>query len=231
MRKTVLFFLIIFLVIGVYGCMKNQNVEAKMEDLENYASNKYGREFTIINFQAAKDETYTNILTLSDGEYIFNIYQSGDNKASDDYPQSVVNQKMINYLKDDINYEYDIFANFMFTNGNEMSLEYVEESIASTILSDYSLLKIVIIIRVDSGISEHSDSLYNIYKEAMNLNPKYIDFEVIQTDDMSIDLKDMLNNLPAYYENEWNKYPEIEEYLCISDTNITSAIELIKGNE
>ena len=211
--------------------MKNQNEEVKVENMKSYASNKYGREFTVENFQAAKDETYTNILTLNDGEYIFNVYQSGSEEASDDYSQAIVNKKLVNYLKTNTNPSFEMFTNFMFANGHNMTLEYAKDSDVSTILGDYSLLKIVLVVKVDGNISDYSDDLFNIYTEAMALTPKYIDFEVIQADVMSSNLNDMLNNLPAFYDNAWDKYSEIKAHISVTDTNINSTAELIKGGK
>lgn len=211
--------------------MKNQNEEINIENMKSYASIKYGREFTVENFQAAKDETYTNILTLNDGEYIFNVYQSGNDEASDDYPQVIVNKKMIDYLKANANSSHDIFANFMFTNGNTMALDYAKDSDVSTILDNYSLLKIVVVVEVNGNISDYSDDLFNIYREVMGFNPKYIDFEIIQVDTISSDLKEMLNNLPAFYDSAWTKYSEVKEYLSITDTNISTSDELIMGGK
>ncbi len=230
-RNFIFLLICIILIVGVCGCMKNQNEEVKIENMKSYASNKYGREFTVENFQAAKDETYTNILTLSDGEYMFNIYQSGDSEAADDYPLAVVNKKFIGYLNEKANYGYDMFANFMFTNGNSMTLEYARESEVSTILADYSLLKIVIVVVIDENISECSKELFSVYEDIMAFNPKYIDFEVIQTNSISSDLGDMLNNLPAFYDSDWKKHSEVIAHLSVTETNIGSSDELIKGGK
>ena len=48
---------------------------------------------------------------------------------------------------------------------------------------------------------------------------------------MSSDLEEMLNNLPGYYDNSWDKYPEIEKYLSVTETNINSLEELMEGIE
>lgn len=231
MKRIFCIVLCIIIVFGVCGCMQNQNEEVKVETLKDYAVNKYGRGFTVVNFQAAKDETYTNILTLSDGECIFNVYQSGDAEASDDYPMAVLNKKLVGDLKAKINCGYDIFANFMFANGNNMTLEYAKESAASTILADYSLLKIVVVVVVNENISECSDELFCVYNAVMAFNPKYIDFEVIQANSVSSDLEDMLNNLPAFYDSDWEKHSEVIDHLSVTDTDIGSPDELIKGSK
>ena len=207
--------------------MKNQNEEVKVENMKSYASNKYGREFTVENFQAAKDETYTNILTLSDGDYIFNVYQSGTSEASDDYPLAVINRKFSSQLNS--GNDFDVYANFMFANGSNITLDYALSSSIETITNDYSLLKVVVVVLVDQSISDCADDLLDIYRNVMAFNPKYVDFEVIQANSISSNLSDILTNLPAFYDNDWKKHSEIISYLSVAETDIDSSEELIKG--
>lgn len=207
--------------------MKNQNEEVKVENMKSYASNKYGREFTVEDFQAAKDETYTNILTLSDGNYIFNVYQSGTSEASDDYPLAVINEKFSVQLNN--GKDFDVYVNFLFANGSNITLDYAENSSIDTITEDYSLVKVVAVIVVDQSISDCADDLFELYREVMAFAPKYIDFEVIQANSISSNLSDMLKNLPAFYDNDWKKHSEIVSYLSVTETDINSSNELIKG--
>lgn len=211
--------------------MQNQNEEEKVENMKSYASNKYDREFTVHGFQAARDETYTNILTLSDGYHIFNVYQSGDSEASDDYPLAIVNKKLTEVLKENTNCGHDVFANFIFANGDNITLDYAKNSKASTIVAEYPLLKVVVVVAVDKNISDCSQNLFSVYKEVMAFDPKYIDFEVVQVNKISSSLGCMLKNLPAFYDSNWEKYPEVISHLSITDTNIKTADELVKGWE
>ncbi len=226
-KKFVFLLFTIVLIMGVCGCMKNQNEEVKVENMKSYASNKYGREFTVENFQAAKDETYTNILTLSDGNYLFNVYQSGTSEASDDYPLAIINRKFSNQLTN--GNDFNVYANFMFANGSNISLDYAQSSSIETLTTDYSLLKVVVVVVVEHSISDSADALFDIYKDVMSFNPKYIDFEVIQVNSVSSNLSDMLNNLPAFYDNDWKKHSEIISYLSVTETDVNSSEELIKG--
>ena len=223
--------MMILISIGVCGCMDNHNSELKVENMKNYAQSKYGYEFTVEYFQEAKDETYTNILSLSDGEHIFNVYQGGDHEPSDDYPMIIASKKMVDTLKKTENLGYDIYGYFMFSNLNAKSLDYIKESDAETIHNDNKLLKTIVIVRVDDDLSKCSEALFDIYKGIMAYNPKYIDFEVIQTCDVSAELRDTLSNIPALYDNTWDKYPEIKTYLSVTDTNISSSVELINGGK
>lgn len=226
--KKYVFLLLTVLILGMFGCMMNQDIESTAESMKKYADDKYGDEFKIQYFQAAKDKTYTNILTLSDGEHLFNVYQSGDAEISDDFPQVVISQKMVNYLKLNLNSGYDIFAYFMFADGNKATLDYAVSSDVQTILKDNSLLKIIIVVKVNEEISLCSDELFDIYNEAIAFKPKYIDFEVIQVDNISFDLEKMLNNIPVLYDSDWNKYHEIKSHISVTDTNIGSPEELIR---
>lgn len=230
-RKLVLLLLCLILIIGVCGCMKNQSEKVKVENMKSYAANKYGRAFTVVNFLTAKDETYTNILTLSDGEYIFNVYQSGDSEMSDDYPMAVLNKKLTGNVKDKANCGCDMFANFMFANGNKITLEYAKECEVTAVFEEYSLLKVVVVVVVNEDIPECGEELFAVYKTVMALNPQYIDFEVIRTKSIGSDLGNMLNNLPAFYDNDWEKHSEVVAHLSVTDTNISSPDELIKGSK
>lgn len=207
--------------------MKNQNEEVKVENMKSYASNKYGREFTVEDFQAAKDETYTNILTLTDGNYIFNVYQSGTSEASDDYPLAVINEKFSVQLNN--GKDFDVYVNLLFANGSNITLDYAQNSSIDTITEDYSLVKVVAVIVVNQSISDCADDLFELYREVMAFDPKYIDFEVIQANSISSNLSDMLKNLPAFYDNDWKKHSEIVSYLSVTETDINSSNELIKG--
>ncbi|MGN0374813.1 MAG: hypothetical protein ACI4EN_04875 [Butyrivibrio sp.] len=231
MKVKKLFVVLLILVVGACGCMNNQKKEVKMENMKSYATNKYGSDFTIENFQAAKDATYTNILTLTDGEYTFNVYQRDNGEASDDFLQAVVNKKIIEYLNKRVECEFELYGNFLFAEGGGMSLEYAKCTDVSEMLNDYSLLKAILIVKTTDDISGQEEVLYNIYKETIALNPKYIDFEVIQADNVSTKLEDMLINLPGFYENTWSKFSEINAYLSITDTDISSASELIEGGK
>ena len=227
--KTILLLVLIVLITGVCGCMNKQNEEVKVENMRSYATNKYGKEFTVENFQDAKDESYTNILTLSDGEYIFNVYQSAGSEASDDFAQVVVNKKFADSIATKSGSDLAVYVNYMFADGSKMSLDYAKQSDISTILNDYSLVKVVVVVATDKDFEECKEELYGVYREVISAFPKYIDFEAIKVASASTDLKDMLSNLPAFYDNAWDKFTEIDSYLSATDTGISSASELVKG--
>ena len=230
MKAKNFIFLLVFIVLitGMCGCKKTQNEKVIAENMKSYASNKYDCEFTVENFQAAKDETYTNILTLGDGEHIFNVYQSNASEMSDDYPLVVVNRKFSDKLNG--SNTYDVFVNLMFANGNNITLNYAKSNSIETIAKDYSLLKVTVVVVVEKNITDSENELFDIYNDVMAFNPKHIDFEVIQVDSISSNLNDMLKNLPAFYDSDWKKHSEIISYLSVTETDIDSSDELIKGN-
>ncbi len=228
LRKALLVFVIVIAVTGLCGCMNKENEEVTAENLKRYATDKYGKDFAVENFQAAKDETYTNILTLSDGEYLFNVYQSAGSEVSDDYPQVIVNQKIRDLLLSKCGSAFEIYGNFILSDGNNMTLDYAIENDVSAVLKDHALVKAVVVIKTDKELAALQEELYRIYRETLELSPKYIDFEVIKVGSASTDLKDMLLNLPAFYDGTWSKYPEIESYVSITETDILSASELLK---
>ena len=222
---------ILIILLGVSGCMENQNDKLLKEDMKHYAENKYGRDFQLKKFQEAKDETYTNILTLSDGIHIFNVYQRGDSEMFDDYAKAVVNKKFADSLRKNYGDDFSIYVNLMFTNGNNITLEYAKGNEVSTILNDYSLLKIVAVLVLNDSIEASSQKVFSAYRSITEFDPKYIDFEVIQVNNMGEDLNDMLENLPAFYDNDWKKYSEVIDHLSVLDTNIASSDELLNGGK
>ena len=221
----------LIMLLGVCGCMENQNDKLLMENMRRYAENKYGSDFQIKKFQEAKDETYTNILTLSDGTNIFNVYQRGDSEMFDDYAKAVVNKKYADLLRRNIGDGFNVYVNLMFINGNNITLEYAKEHEISAIFNDYSLLKIVAVVVLNENIEDVSEKVFSVYQSIMVSEPKYIDFEVIQVNSMGEDLNDMLENLPAFYDNDWKKYSEVIDHLSVSDTNIASSDELLNGGK
>ncbi len=229
LRMFLLALVIVITVTVACGCMSKENEEVKLESMKSYAANKYGKDFVVENFQAAKDDTYTNILTLSDGEYLFNVYQSAGSGASDDYPQVIVNKKIRDLLLSKYGSAFDIYGHFILSDVDNMTLDYAIQNDVSAVLSDHDLVKAVVIVKTDNDISALQQELYSIYKETLDLSPKYIDFEVIKVGSPSPELMDMLLNLPAFYDSAWSKYPEIESYVSVTETDILSASELLNG--
>ncbi len=213
---------------GVYGCMKKEN-DTRAEQMLAYAVQKYGRDFNVKSFRSAKDDTYTDILTLDDGEYIFNVYQRGEGEMTDNYSVCVASKKSADYLRHLCNGECDIFAHFIFSEPGEVTLSLVLNNDAPTLLKKLSLTKLIVVTLVRGEISEHSEELFGIYKQAMSLEPKYIDFEMLQVEDITSELSDALNGISVFYDDDWNRFPEVRSTLSVTDTNIVSAHELTKG--
>lgn len=213
---------------GACGCMKQDAEEITAENMKRYASHKYGTDFVTVSFQAARDETYTNILTLSDGVYRFNVYQNAGGQASDDYPQVIVNQKISDLLQSPWGSALELSGNFLLSDGNNITLEYAVQTDVSDILKEHELIKAIVVVKTDQAIASLSQALYRIYQETLALSPKYIDFEVIQVAAASAELENMLLNLPAFYDSQWSKHPEIEAHIRITETDILSPSELLE---
>lgn len=208
--------------------MDNQKQEQKMTEMLHAVSEKYGRKFTVVSFRAALDETYSNVLTVTDGEYVFNVYQSAQFEMADDYQKAVVSKRFTDSLQQNQHTALEVYGNFLFAQADDMSLEYAMNSDIERILTDYKLLKAVIIVKGAGNIEMMKDDLYSIYKETISLGPKYIDFEVIQVERTGEKLENMLQNLPVLYDNDWEQHPEIKAYVHVTDTNIVSASELVE---
>ena len=60
---------------------------------------RYGEEFNVEYFLAAKDSTYDNILTLSNQDgVVFNAYQCKGYTIIDNYMEALINKKLTDYI-------------------------------------------------------------------------------------------------------------------------------------
>lgn len=191
---------------------------------------KYNKSFKVEYFQKAKDETYSNILTLSDGEYIFNAYKDdNDTVVSDDLIQVIVNKKINNYIADNINIKsigVKIYGNYIFSNISDYSYEEIQNIDANDIIASNQLVKAVLVVSTTGSFVDSKELFFEIYKMAVSMNPKYIDFELISIKENDA-LEKMLNNLTGYYDNDWKKQDGILDYKSILDKDISSADDLV----
>lgn len=211
--------------------MNNTN-DKKIESMTNYAVEKYGKDFSVKYFQEAKDSSYTNILTLSDGVHLFNVYQSGDSKEiTDDYARVIIDKKFSDHLSqsdvlsDD---SMEFYSRIMLTSDMVLDYEFASTNNIDLILQQCDIQKIILVIRISDAIEQHKDELFAIYEDILAFEPKYIDLEVISSKEESDELKKALTNLTAYYDSDWNKYSEIKAFLSITEKDIQSAEMLVR---
>lgn len=232
-RACTLLFVLTFMF-SLVGCTSNERRRnAKIEEMKRYVEDKYDKEFTVEYFHGAFDSTYQNILTLSDGERIFNVYNYDDEEQiTDDYPHNIANKKLTDHLKNNTTFTSgDIYAKIMLSGDVLRDYDFVLQSDIETLAAKDEVFKILAIVRVDGDIEEHKEELFNIYKNVLNLNTKYVEFSIISCDNMSEQLEKLLTNMEAYYGNDWYRYPEINAYTQIADKNISSADELVSAIE
>ena len=100
---------------------------------------------------------------------------------------------------------------------------------ADDVLSDNSLIKLVLIVCSTDPLESYKDQLFNLYKSVIAHNPEVIDIELVQTKNVDDpDLSKMLNNLPAHYDDEFERFDSVVEYYSIKDLNLTSCDELFR---
>ena len=208
--------------------MEQKNHEFEIVNIKEIIEQRYNEEFTVEYFQPAKDETYTDILTVSNKNgIIFNAYQTNDESdISDDYPEAIINSKLKEYLTSCASSKLDINVLGILSDGSVLDIDYANNYTVSTSNKDF--IKLVLIISLNGDISSYKDELFNIYSEMIKFESNLIEFEVISVSEKSDELSNAINNPLGYYNNNWDEYKEIKGFLDVKDKNITSPEDLVK---
>lgn len=213
--------------------MNVENQEGVEYSMLNAVNKKYGKDFSVEYFQAAKDATYSNILTLSGDGYIFNAYQNGDDQdVSDDLIQAVVNKKVTDYVLNkvgSITSGVALYANFMFSGLDNYSYDEARNLDVQELINTKPLMKVVAVVSSSNSFTECKDMLFRIYESILSLDSKYIDFEIIQVEENNDALNKMLNNLMGYYDSDWSKYKTVIDAVAVTDKTISSPDDLVRG--
>lgn len=228
-KQLFLLLLSIFLSLGVCGCME-KNYESKISEIKEVIEERYNEEFSVVYFQPALDETYDNVLSLSNKDgVVFNAYQKDGYEVDDNYYESLINAKLTTYVKDSLNLSsnLDVIMLGLVQHGSILTEEFVKNYVPST--SDKIFIKVIAVVVVNDEIAKNKEELFDIYNEVLKFDPKVIEFEVISVSEMGEKLSKVINNPMGYYTNHWDEFKEIESYLDISSKNITSADELVEG--
>lgn len=208
--------------------MEQKNHEFEIANIKEIIEQRYNEEFTVEYFQPAKDETYTDILTVSNKNgIIFNAYQTNDESdISDDYPEAIINSKLKEYLTSCASSKLDINVLGILSDGSVLDIDYANNYTVSTSNKDF--IKLVLIISLNGDISSYKDELFKIYSEMIKLESNLIEFEVISVSEKSDELSKAINNPLGYYNNNWDEYKEVKGYLDVKEKNITSPEDLVK---
>lgn len=232
-NRLVLVLFIVLIILGMSGCMNEKKSEETKNIIYDSVKSKYNRDFTIEYFRRALDSTYTNVLTLSDGIHIFNAYKKeNDEYVSDNLIDVVLSKK----ITDDIIVDSDlsdadlkVYGEALLEKKKNYALDDALSLEADDVLSDNSLIKLVLIVCSTDPLESYKDQLFNLYKSVIAHNPEVIDIELVQTKNVDDpDLSKMLNNLPAHYDDEFERFDSVVEYYSIKDLNLTSCDELFR---
>lgn len=243
MKKIILplvFILILALAVSavcLYRHWDHEQNTQTLEQMKNYASEKYGQEFTVEYFLPARDSSYTNILTLSNGQYLFNVlHDTGSEDTYDDLPNVILNRILTDHIQDTAacnGTDFVLYGNFLLTGDKFHGYTYDQLDALSPqeILENYDILKVILIVKTPRSIPQQADELFALYQAVVALQPKILDFEVIHVKEESEALEKMLNNLTGYYSSHWKSYPVIKDCLKITDLEIQSPAQLLESNE
>lgn len=208
--------------------MEQKNHEFEIANIKEIIEQRYNEEFTVEYFQPAKDETYTDILTVSNKNgVIFNAYQTNDESdISDDYPEAIINAKLKEYLTSYASSKLDINVLGILSDGSVLDIDYANNYTVST--SNKEFIKLVTIVSLNGDITSHKDELFRIYSEMIKFESNLIEFEVVSVSGENDELSKVIKNPLGYYNNNWDEFNEVESYLDIKDKNITSPEDLVK---
>lgn len=208
--------------------MKQKNHEFEIANIKEIIEQRYNEEFTVEYFQPVKDETYTDILTVSNkNDIIFNAYQTNDESyISDDYTEAIINSKLKKYLISCASSKLDINVLGILSDGSVLDIDYANNYTVSTSNKDF--IKLVTIVSLNGDISSYKGELFKIYSEMIKFDSNLIEFEVISVSEISDELSKVINNPLGYYNNNWDEYNEVKGYLDVKDKNITSPEDLVK---
>ena len=239
MKKTKLICLLltaILLMTGVCGCM-NLNFserQAKLEEMKSYAENKYNINFDVVDFTFAKDETYRNILRLTDGKIDFYVYNSANRKNSDkiydDYSRAIISDRVVDFIKSKFNtssYNIDVYASILIYGDKSLSYDYAVNTDADNLLKSNKIFDATIIVKTDKKITEIKDSIFEIYNLICSYSPEHINLEVIQSTETNAALDNTLKCIIGNYNDDWLSYKGVTAYLETDKSDINSADEFV----
>ena len=237
-KSTSLILTVILFVTMLCGCSSRAESDDEIiATMKGIIEDRYDEEFEVVNFLRARDSTYTDILTLSNGEYQINVYHEPENvnyeNIYDDYEMEIIDMKLKKLLFDK-NIENVVYnACFMFNYSDEMSVESLKVSSGEEITDKYSLMKIICVINVQtpregSPISE--EEIFEIYSKAISFYPELLEFDVVYTDGESEEiLSESVANIRAFYENDWTLYSDTLGYVSTTDMYILNPEDLFDG--
>ena len=208
--------------------MEQKNNEFEISNIKEIIEQRYNEEFTVEYFQPAKDETYTDILTVSNKDgVIFNAYQTNDESdITDDYPEAIINKKLKDYIVSATGVSSNINVLGILSDGSLLDIEYANKYSVSTANNDF--VKLVAIISLKGDIASQKDELFKVYSEMVKFNSNLIEFEVISISKESDELSKVINNPLGYYDNNWDEINGVENYLDVKSKDITSPDDLVK---
>lgn len=231
--RIILILLIISLLFG--GCM-NTNYNAVNEDtiksnMYSYINQKYNKTFTerdfILAVRGLDSNNYDTLVLEDENGIVFNVFSNADEKKDDylfdDYAASVIDRCFTDYLREkSTDSDVFVYAEANLLSENSISVDMVSEMNTNDLISNFELSSMTVAIKInDSTIKKHIEDVYNIYGIVNELNPKYIDFEIISSQKTDEKLISTLNNMRLKFESDWSKYESVTEKCVISDLKLT----------
>lgn len=209
--------------------MVQKNYEVEASRMKGVVEERYGEEFSVEYFLPAKDKAYDNILTLSDKDgTVFNAYQAyGDTVVSDDYPEALVSRRLTQSVvsSPDASPEWSARVLGIVRDGKALTADFAKNKGASALNLDF--VKVIACVAVTGELSKYKAELFDIYNGILKFNSDLIEFEAISFSEPGERLSRVLSNPLGYYDNNWETFPEISDFIDVRSKDIVSAEDLM----
>lgn len=193
---------------------------------------KYNKKFEVVDFIAAKDSTYHNILKLSSDGIVFKVYQrGGEQYIWDNYISMLVNNRVKEFVVRNIIGELpsgmEIFTSFSYHGYNDYTYDDAVSFDVQDFIHTKYLSKAICVVRTTEPFEVYEDAIFKTYEAICSLDSRLLEFEMIEVNESD----SMLNNELAYLgdsDGNWGKYKSVIQSTAVSDQTITSPKDLIK---
>lgn len=206
-------------------------------ELMQYAVEKYGCKFEEVFYETAADATQNYVLCLRDEKgRVFNVYEDGKTgDRTDDYKNSIVNQKVYDYLKNYLSAECaagEIAVKAIMNIAAEV--DELEKMTAQECVDRFGLYSLVFVYHIDGAkgsIEANSVQIIEAYHKLRKFTGSSIDFNVVVTSGDAKNVKNVRMNMLHRYSRSWYVYEEVQEYIACGNPKLTdteSVLALIK---
>ena len=206
--------------------------KAIRSQLMQYATEKYGGEYEEIFYETAADATQNYVLCLRDSKgRVFNVYEHAKTgKQTDDYIDSIIDNKMREYLLGylDINITNSAIGAMAVMNV-DVDIDVLENMSLEECMDRFGLYSLVFVYHIEGekgSIYDQGEYLVEIYHKLRNLKTDTIDFNVVVTSGDASGVMDTLQNMRYKYSGNWYSCSGVQEYISAANPQLDTHEDL-----